>query len=59
MNNFIPAHMQYSYCVGFFKGNKMIFQIWINNAADSISAENTARIMCNNQYNVKIIDREA
>ena len=49
---------QFSYKVGFYEGKILKFILWITGSKDSIQAENTARKMCNNQYNIKIIERE-
>ena len=56
MKNFKTANMQYSYNIGFYEGKILKFNLWINNAVDSIQAENTARKMCNNAYSIKVIE---
>lgn len=51
-------NIQYSYKIGFFDGEILKSAIWINGATDSIQAEQTALKMCNNQYNVIILEKE-
>lgn len=55
---FKPAHIQYSYLIGFYTDNKLIMQLWYNGCTDSVEAEQNARKNCNDQYYVKTIDRD-
>jgi hypothetical protein len=49
--------IQYSYLIGFYDNKNLKFNLWINGASDSIQAENIARKMCNNQYGIKVLER--
>jgi hypothetical protein len=52
------SRMQYSYLIGFYDNKTLKFSLWINGASDSIQAENTALKMCNNQYSIKVLERD-
>ena len=55
---FKPAHMQYSYLIGFYDNKKLIGSMWLNGCDDSIQAEQSGREMCDNRYFVKTLERD-